>query len=207
MLEVPVYNTAGEQTETLRIAEERFGKTVNLPLLKQALVGYHANRRQGTATTRGRSQVKGSTRKLFRQKGTGRARRGPIRTGVVRGGGVIFAKAPRSFRKKMSKNMRRRALESAILAKILGQDLLVVEGLAVAEPKTKLVAELLSNLKINRSCLLTIPEQNEALWKSARNIPELTVRLAGELNAFEVAGRQKMLVTREAMDLLLEEPA
>lgn len=207
MLEVPVYNTAGEQTETLRIAEERFGKTVNLPLLKQALVGYHANKRQGTATTKGRSQVKGSTRKLFRQKGTGRARRGPIRTGVVRGGGVIFAKAPRSFRKKMSKNMRRRALESAILAKILGQDLLVVEGLAVAEPKTKLVAELLSNLKINRSCLLTIPQQNEALWKSARNIPELTVRVAGDLNAFEVAGRQKMLVTREAMDLLLGESA
>lgn len=207
MLEVPVYNTAGEQTETLRISEERFGKTVNLPLLKQALVGYHANRRQGTATTKGRSQVKGSTRKLFRQKGTGRARRGPIRTGVVRGGGVIFAKDARSFRKKMSKKMRRLALESAILAKILGQDLLVVEGLAVAEPKTKLVAELLSNLKINRSCLLTIPQQNEALWKSARNIPELTVRVAGDLNAFEVAGRQKMLVTREAMDLLLGESA
>lgn len=98
-------------------------------------------------------------------------------------------------------------MESAILAKILGQDLLVVEGLAVAEPKTKLVAELLSNLKINRSCLLTIPQQNEARWKYARNIPELIVRVAGELNAFEVAGRQKMLVTREAMDLLLGESA
>ncbi len=207
MLEVPVYNTAGEQIETLRIAEERFGKTVNLPLLKQAIVAYHANRRRGTAATRGRSQVKGSTRKLFRQKGTGRARRGPVRTGILRGGGVTFAKAPRSFRQKLSKKMRRKALDSAILAKLLGRDLVVVDGLTVAEPKTKLVAEVLSNLKISRSCLLTIPQPNEVLWKSARNIPEVTVRVASELNAFEVAGRQKMLVTREAMDVLLGESA
>ena len=202
MLEVPVYNRAGEQIETLRIPEERFGTTVNSALLKQAVVAYHANRRRGTGTTRSRGQVAGSTRKLFRQKGTGNARRGPIRSNIVRGGGVAFAKVPRSFRKRLPKKMRRRALESAILAKILGGDLLVVDGLAVTAPKTKLVAEVLSNLKINRSCLLTIAEPDEALWKSARNIPDLTVRVVAELNAFDVAGRQKMLVAREAMDLL-----
>ena len=95
MLEVPVYNTSGEQVETLQIAEDRFGKTVNATLLKQAIVAYHANKRQGTATTKGRSQVVGSSRKLFRQKGTGRARRGNIRTNVLRGGGVAFAKTAR----------------------------------------------------------------------------------------------------------------
>lgn len=207
MLEVPVYNTAGEQIETLRIDEARFGNRVNANLLKQAIVAYHANRRQGTASTRGRGQVAGSTRKLFRQKGTGNARRGNIRTGVVRGGGVTFAKTERSFRKKLSKKMRRRALESAILAKILGRDLLVIDGLAVAEPKTRRVAEVVSNLNIDRSCLLTIDQPNPALWKSARNIPDLTVRAAGDLNAFDVVTRQKLLVTREAMAVLLGESA
>jgi len=207
MLEVPVYNTSGEQVETLQIAEERFGKTVNAALLKQAIVAYHANKRQGTATTKGRSQVVGSTRKLFRQKGTGRARRGNIRTNVLRGGGVAFAKTTRSFRKKLPKKMRQKALASAILAKILGEDLLVVEGLVVTEPKTKLVAEVLANLRINRSCLLAIPAADPVLWKSARNLPDVTVRTTGELNAFDVATRQKMLVTREAMNVLLEQSA
>ena len=207
MLEVSVYNTAGEVIETLQIDEERFGNTVNVDLLKQAIVAYHANKRQGSATTKGRSQVVGSTRKIFRQKGTGRARRGNIRTHLVRGGGVTFAKQPRDFRKGLPRKMRRRALDSAILAKLLGHDLLVVDGLEVTEPKTKLVAELLANLKIDRSCLLTIPERNQALWKSARNIPDVTVRTAGELNAFDVATRQKMLVTREAMDMLLSQSA
>ncbi len=207
MLEVSVYNTAGEAIETLQIDEERFGNTVNVDLLKQAIVAYHANKRQGSATTRGRSQVVGSTRKIFRQKGTGRARRGNIRTHVVRGGGVTFAKQPRDYGKGLPRKMRRRALDSAILAKLLGHDLLVVDGLEVTEPKTKLVAELLANLKINRSCLLTIPERNQALWKSARNIPDVTVRTAAELNAFDVATRQKMLVTREAMDMLLSQSA
>ena len=207
MLEVSVYNTAGEVIETLQIDEERFGNTVNVDLLKQAIVAYHANKRQGSATTKGRSQVVGSTRKIFRQKGTGRARRGNIRTHVVRGGGVTFAKQPRDFRKGLPRRMRRRALDSAILAKLLGHDLLVVDGLEVTEPKTKLVAELLANLKIDRSCLLTIPERNQALWKSARNIPDVMVRTADELNAFDVATRQKMLVTREAMDMLLNRSA
>lgn len=207
MLEVPVYNTGGEQTDTLQIDEERFGKEVNVPLLKQAIVAYQANRRQGSATTKGRSQVKGSGRKIFRQKGTGRARRGNVRTNILRGGGVAFAKPARSYRKGLPKKMRRQALDSAILAKILGSDLLVVEGLSVSEPKTKAVAEVLNNLKINRSCLVTIPQRDEALWKSARNIPDVTVRVAANLNALDVALRQKMLVTREAMDVLLGKSA
>ena len=207
MLEVPVYNTAGEQIETLKVDEERFGKEVNVTLLKQAIVAYQANRRQGSASTKSRGMVKGSTRKIFRQKGTGRARRGNVRTNVLRGGGVAFAKLPLNRRKGLPKKMRRKALDSAILAKILGEDLLVVDGLSIPEPKTKAVVEILGNLKINRSCLLTIPGRDEALWKSARNIPDLTVRVTNELNALDVATRQKMLVTREAMDVLLGKSA
>ncbi len=207
MLEVPVYNTVGEQIETLKIDDERFGKSVNVALLKQAVVAYHANRRQGTAATKGRGQVAGSTRKLFRQKGTGNARRGPVRTGKVRGGGMTFAKTPHSYRKDLPKKMRRGALNSAILAKILGNDLIVVDGLSVTEPKTKFVAGVLANLKINRSCLLTLAEYDEVLFRSARNIPDITVRPVEDLNAFDIATRQKMLLTREAMDKLLNRSA
>ncbi len=209
MLEVELYNTTGETGATLRRDEARCGKTVNVDLLKQAVVAYHANRRQGTVRTRGRGDVAGSTRKLFRQKGTGNARRGNVRTNVLRGGGMAFAKTkpPRSYRKRLPKKMRRRALDSVILAKILGEDLLVVDGLELAEPRTKTVVDVLTRLKINRSCLLTLPRRDEVLTKSARNIPDVTVRVAGDLNAFDVATRQKMLVTREAMELLLNRPA
>ncbi len=207
MLDVPIYNTAGEKIDTLQVDEERFGKTVNVPLLKQVIVAYRANRRQGSASTRGRSQVSGSTRKLFRQKGTGRARRGNIRTNVLRGGGVAFAKTPGGFEKGLPRKMRRKALDSAILAKILGQDLLVLDELSVSEPKTKVVAEVMVNLKINRSCLLTIGRHDEVLWKSARNLPDVHVCVAGDLNALEVVNRQKMVITREAMNLLLDKRA
>ena len=203
MLEVTVYNTAGEKIDTLRVDEALLGGTVNVALLKQAVVAYHANRRQGTAANRGRSQVEGSTRKLFRQKGTGNARRGNVRTNVLRGGGVAFAKKKRDFGKGLPKKMRRAALRSAILAKILGEDLLVIDGLKVDEPKTKVVADVLDKLKINRSCLLTLAEHDPVLYRSARNIPDVTVRVAGAISAFDVATRQKMLVTREAMDVLL----
>jgi len=202
MLEVPVYNTSGERTGALKVDEKAFGTTVNAPLLKQMIVAYHDHRRQGTAFTRGRSDVEGSTRKLFRQKGTGSARRGPRRTNILRGGGVAFAKRPNRARKKLPKKMRRSALASAILAKILGGDLLVVEGLTMDAPKTAEVAGVLGNLKIDRTCLLALAERDSNIYLSARNIPDLTVRIAEELNAYDVATRRKMLVTREAMDTL-----
>ena len=203
MQEVPVYNPEGERIETLKIDEVIFGGQVNAPLLKQAVVTYHANRRQGSAATRGRSMVKGSTRKMFRQKGTGNARRGPRRTHVVKGGGVAFGKRPRSFRKKLPRNMRRAALDSAILAKILGKDLMVVDGLKVDAPRTRTMASLMINLKINRSCLLALADRDHNVYLSSRNIQDLTVRTAEELNAFDVATRRKMLVTREALAALM----
>ncbi len=105
MLEVPVYNTDGKKIDTLKVDEKAFGSEVNVMLLKQAVVTYHANSRQGTAATKGRSEVAGSTRKLFKQKGTGNARRGNIRTNVMRGGGVAFAKLERNLRRDMPRKM------------------------------------------------------------------------------------------------------
>ncbi|HET6427219.1 MAG TPA: 50S ribosomal protein L4 [Phycisphaerae bacterium] len=206
MLDVPVYNTDGDKIDTLSVDEARFGTTVNTALLKQAITVYEDARHPGTAATRGRGQVAGSTRKLFRQKGTGNARRGNLRTNIMRGGGVAFAKSGVRRRKSLPRKMRRKALDSAILAKLLGENLLVVDGLAAEEPRTRMMAEVLGKLHINRSCLLTLAANDENLYKSARNIPDVTVRVAAELNAYDVATRQKMLVTRDAMNALLEAP-
>jgi len=202
MLEVPVYNIDGRQIDTWKVDEAVFGGQVNASLLKQAIVTYHANRRVGTASTKSRGMVAGSTRKLYRQKGTGNARRGAIRTNIMRGGGVTFAKTPRDFRKAMPKKMRKAALRSAILAKILGQDLMVLEGLKMDAPKTRQMAGVLRNLKIERTCLLTLGQRDPNIYLSARNIPDVTVRIAEELNAFDVATRRKMVVTSEAMKTL-----
>jgi large subunit ribosomal protein L4 len=203
MLEVPVYNTNGEQVRTLQVDEQAFGGTVNADLLKQAVVTYHANKRQGTAANRSRSLKAGSTKKLFRQKGTGNARRGQIRTNVMRGGGVAFAKTSRDYRKTLPRKMRRAALNSAILAKLLGSDLKIVEGLALEQPRTREMADLLGKLEINRSCLLALPDRDRNVYLSSRNIQDLTVRIVEELNAFDVATRQKMLVTADAMHRLM----
>ncbi len=203
MLEVPVYNTEGEQIDTLKVDQGVFGGEVNVALLKQAVVAYHANKRQGTAATKSRSMVDGSTRKLFKQKGTGNARRGARRTNVVRGGGVAFGKKPRSFRKDMPKKMRRAALNSAILAKLVGNDLLVLDGLKCEEPKTEKMAKVMKNLKINRSCLLTLADRDQNIYLSSRNLPDITVRITEELNAFDVATRQKMVITSDAMKTLM----
>ncbi|MCP4376675.1 MAG: 50S ribosomal protein L4 [bacterium] len=205
MLEVPVYNTEGKQVETLSVSDEAFGTRVNTALLKQAVVAYHANKRQGTVSTKSRGMVEGSTRKLFRQKGTGNARRGSIRTNVLRGGGVAFAKQRRDFRKKLPKRMRIAARKTAILAKILGNDIAVVDGLACEGPKTSQMAKLLTNLSINRSCLLALHQRDTNIYLSSRNLQDLTVRTAEELNAYDIATRQKMLITREAMDMLMEQ--
>jgi large subunit ribosomal protein L4 len=197
----------GQKVETIQVDPEQFGGTVNVALLKQAVVAYHAARRQGTVQTKSRADVKGSSRKLFAQKHTGNARRGNIRTNVMRGGGMAFAKKPRDFRQDMPKKMRKAALDSAILAKLLGSDLLLVDGLKLDAPKTQTVATMLEKLEITRSCLLTLAQRDEVLFKSTRNIAALKVMLTAELNAFDVAVRQKMLMTREAWDMLLAKGA
>ena len=202
MLEVPVYDIQGKQVDTLEVDENDFGGYVNEDLLKQAVVAYHANKRQGSASTLSRGMVSGTTAKAFKQKGTGRARRGDMRTPVLRGGGNAFAKSPRDFRKKMPRKMRRQALRSAILAKMLGQNLMVLQGLSITEPKTKVLIGILQNLKINRKCLLALADRDSNVYLSSRNIADLMVRTAGELNAFDVATRQKMIVTSEAMAAL-----
>ena len=193
-----VYNTDGQEVESLKVDEAVFGGSVRYPLLKQAIVMYHANKRVGTAANKGRSMVTGSGRKLFRQKGTGNARIGNIRTGKRVGGGATFAKSLRDFGKRMPKKQRRLARDSAILAKLLSNNVVVVDGLTFERPKTKDFKGVLNNLKIERSCLVTINSADVNLYKSAKNVPKVAVMPVSELNAGDICNYRKMLFTKEA---------
>ncbi len=197
MIEVPVYNKDGNEVESLKVDEASLGGHVRYPLLKQAIVMYHANKRVGTAANKSRGMVAGSTKKLFRQKGTGNARVGNIRTGKRVGGGVTFAKVPRDFGKRMPKKQRRLAMNSAVLAKLLSNDLVVIDKLEFAAPRTKDFVAVLNNLKIDRSCLVAMGERDDNVLKSARNVPRLTVIAASQLNAGDICKNRKMLVTKD----------
>lgn len=198
MMNVTVYNREGKEIDTLQVDEAVLGGEIRYPLLKQAIVMYHANKRLGTAATKSRGMVAGSTRKLYRQKGTGNARAGTVRTPVRVGGGVTFAKKVRDFSQRMPKQQRRLARDSAVLAKLQSGSVLIVDELNFEAPKTKEFARVLKNLKINRSCLVTIPGLNDNLYKSVRNVPKVDVMVVGDLNAGDICNRQKMLFTRDA---------
>jgi len=200
MVSVPVYNESGVQVGAEELDEAVLGGQVNPRLLKQAIVAYEANGRQGTVANRGRGEVEGSTRKLFRQKGTGRARMGPVRTCVRRGGGVAFAKKPRDFRQAMPKKMRRLARNQAVLAKIQSQDALIVDGLRFDAPKTKRFAALLKALQSERGCVFATNGRDEVLLKSGRNIPRTAVMDVADLNAYAILARRRLVFVREAFE-------
>ncbi len=204
MINLAVYNPDGGEVESLKVDESAFGGSVRYPLLKQAIVMYHANKRVGTAATKSRGMVTGSGRKLFRQKGTGNARVGNARTGKRVGGGVTFAKTTREFRQRMPKKQRRLARDSAILAKLLGNNVVVVDGLKLQTPRTKDFVGILSNLKIDRSCLVTISSEDVNLVKSADNIPKVAVLPVSQLNAGDICNYRKMLFTKEALLSVLD---
>jgi large subunit ribosomal protein L4 len=204
MIRLPVYNSQGKEVESLKVDESAFGGRVRFALLKQAIVMYHANKRVGTAATKNRSLVEGSTRKLYAQKHTGNARAGSIRTAKRVGGGVTFAKVARDFSKQMPKRQRLLARASAVLAKLLSENVVVVDQLKLEKPKTKDFAAVLNNLKIDRSCLVIINNYDETLWKSARNISKVSVLLATESNAGDICKHNKLLFTKDAFLSLVD---
>jgi large subunit ribosomal protein L4 len=204
MIDVAVYNKEGLEVEKLKVDESLFGARVRYPLLKQAIVMHHANKRLGTAANKGRSMVSGSGRKLFRQKGTGYARVGNRRTGKRVGGGVTFAKVPRDFRKSMPKKQRKLAINSAILAKLIGGNVIIIDKLSFDRPCTRDFNSVLVNLKIERSCLVTLSKYDENIYKSARNVPGIAVLPVMNLNVGDVCSRGKILFTKDAFLGLLD---
>lgn len=198
MIEIPVHNEAGAKIGTESLDADLLGGEVNHALLKQAAVMYHANRRQGHAVNRSRGQVHGSTRKLYKQKGTGHARRGPVRTPVMEGGGRAFAKAVREHRHLMPRSMRRLARNNAILAKILGEGCCIVEVAAFDKPRTKRFAQMLTALNAANGCTFATAGLEPVLYRSGRNIPRTNVLSVAELNAEHVLTRKKLVFTRAA---------
>ncbi len=207
MIELTVYNTSGQQVDTLRVDESVLGGCVRYALLKQAIVMYHANKRVGTVATKSRGLVAGSTRKLYRQKGTGNARAGSRRTGKRVGGGMTFAKDPRDFSQRMPRKQRLLARDSAVLAKLRGNNVVVVDGLAFEKPRTKDFAGILKNLKIDRSCLVAISSYDENVHKSARNIHKVDVLPIADLNAAAIVNHKQILFTKDALTSFLDRTA
>ena len=198
MISLSVYDKNGKEVESLKVDESTFGGRVRYSLLKQAIVMYQANKRVGTAATKSRGMIAGSTKKIYAQKHTGNARAGTIRTGKRVGGGVTFAKVARDFSQAMPKKQRKLARDSAILSKLLSNNVVVVDQLKFEKPKTKDFVNILGNLKIDRSCLVIIGEHNDTLWRSARNIAKVSVMPVVESNAGDICRHTKLLFTKEA---------
>ena len=207
MIDIPVHNIEGAQVGTLQIDEQLLGGEVRPHLLKQAYVRFHGNRRLGTSATRSRGQVKGSTRKLYRQKGTGNARRGAIRTNIMRGGGMAFAKRPRSFRKDMPRKMRQLANRNAVLAKLIDGEIKLIDSFKFDQPSTKQFSQLLSALGIDRSCLVALEQTTDNVARSARNIDQIQVTQIDRLNAFELLNHHYVLSEKTAFEAFLQRAA
>lgn len=204
MIELTVYNTSGQPVDTIQVDESVLGGCVRYALLKQAIVMYHANKRVGTVATKSRGMVAGSTKKLYRQKGTGNARMGNRRTGKRVGGGMIFGKTPRDFSRRMPRKQRQLARDSAVLAKLRANGVVVVDGLAFEKPRTKEFAGVLKNLKIDRSCLVAVSNYDENVYKSARNVPKVAVLPVSDLNAADVVNHRHVLFTKDALTSFLD---
>lgn len=204
MIEVPILNTQGQEVGKFQVDEVLLGEQVRPALLKQALVMYHANNRQGTVRTRSRAEIEGSTKKLYGQKHTGNARRGNIRTNVMKGGGMAFAKRPRDFRQDMPLQQRRLARNNAILAKIVSNNLKVIDTLAVSAVKTKEVAKVLKALNADRSVLIATNGLDKNLWLSTRNIAKTAIKPAREVSAYDVLTKRTMIITKAALEDVLK---
>jgi len=203
MIEVPVFNQAGQEIEKIQVDEAKLGGEVRKELLKQALVMYHANQRQGSVRTLARGEVAGSTRKMFRQKGTGNARTGGIRNPIKVGGGHAKQKRPKDWRLSMPKKARRAARDSAILAKIQSNDIRVVDQIKLDQAKTKLVAQMYKALGIDRSCLVAVNGRDESLQRSARNLARTTLTTVSQLNAWDILRNRTLLVTKDGLQQIL----
>lgn len=198
-MQVPVYSMAGEVVKHIDISDDVFALPVNEAVVHQAVVRQLANARQGTASTKTRSEVAGSKQKLFRQKHTGRARAGSIRSPLRRGGGVTFGPKPRSYRQAMPKKMRRLALRCVLSAKAGGKELMVLDELRLEEPKTKEMVKILAALGIEDSALIATGEPMENVVKSARNLPRVKTIPANLLNVVDITSHKMLLLTEAAV--------
>jgi large subunit ribosomal protein L4 len=196
-----VYDMSGKKVGSYEIDPAELAPSVSKQLLHDAVVMYQANQRQGTQKTKTRGEVAGSTKKLYRQKGTGNARAGARRSGTRRGGGHIFAKRPRDFGWRMPRKALQAATRMALAARIADEEVRVVDSLAIAAPKTAAVARMLKGMGLGDSTVLLASEKHDAnVWKSARNIAGLSVAPVAELNAWSILRSRSIVMTKAAID-------
>ena len=211
-MDVPVYDMNGTQTGTMPVDEIALGETVNAPLIKQAYVRYHSNRRQGSARTRGRGQLNFTTKKLYKQKGTGRARHGAKSAPIFRKGGHTFAKTRgrEDYRKDMPKKMRRVANRNALLAKLIDGEVKVIDSMAMDTPKTKTIKAFFDALGMGKaSVLLALGQDEKALnvGLSARNVDTVSTCRADQLNCFEMLNHRYIVVDKGELEAWLAGPS
>jgi len=191
---------AGDKVGEIELRDDIFAAPINKTVMHQALVRQLANARRGTHKVKERGEVAGGGRKPWRQKGTGRARQGSTRAPQWRGGGIVFGPTPRSYEQKMPRKMRRVAMRSALSAKAGNEQLVVVQDLSLAQPKTKEMVGILRNLKVEKSALILLPERNINVELSARNLPDVKALQAGYMNMRDLLGYGTLIVTTDAIN-------
>jgi large subunit ribosomal protein L4 len=199
MPNVALFNISGKQLGEIELSENIFGADINVEAMHQVVKMYLANQRQGTHSALTRAEVRGGGRKPWRQKGTGRARHGSIRSPQWTHGGIVFAPKPRSYRYTVPKKIKRIAMKSALSSKIQENSLLVLDELNFDVPKTKQVVDMLKNLNIDSKTLIVLADNNENIVKSARNIQGVKATLVNTLNVYDILNYDKFIITKDAV--------
>ena len=200
----PVHNSEGKKVEEIDLPEEIFGGRINNAILHQVVLMYQANERQGTASTKERGAVSGGGRKPWRQKGTGRARAGSIRSPLWRGGGVVFGPHPRDFSYSLPKKVKAAALRESMNAKYVAKELSCVDQFAVKSPKTKDFVKILKALKLDGKILAVQDTGETDISKASRNIPFFNLMRAQDVNAYDILRYNKLVVTKAGLKALLK---
>jgi large subunit ribosomal protein L4 len=198
-VQLPVYNLAGEVVRKIKVSDAVFAVPFNEAVVHQVMVGLQANARQGTAATKSKGMVRGSTRKLFRQKGTGNARAGSKKSPLRKGGGVTFGPHPRDYRQQIPRKMRRLAMRCVLSAKAGDGELKILDKFDFAEPKTKKMIDALIALGVDSSALIITPAPEENVIKSARNIPAIKTAPAGVINILDILNYKNLIITEAAV--------
>ena len=204
MPKVTLFNQAGSQVGDIELNDSIFGIEPNNHVLFEAIIMQRASLRQGNHKVKNRSEVAGGGRKPWKQKGTGRARQGSIRSPQWRGGGIVFGPTPRSYAYKLPKKVRRLAIKSALSVKALEENILVLENLSFEAPKTKEFVAVLNNLSVDTKALIVTNGLDEKVALSARNIPGVTVVEAEGLNVLDVVSHNKLILTKSAVEKVEE---
>ncbi len=196
---VSIYDMTGKQTGTMELNADIFGIEPNATVLHSAVVNFLANQRQGTQSTKTRTEVSGGGKKPWRQKGTGHARQGSTRAPQWTHGGIALGPKPRSYRFALPKKVRRLAMKSAFSSKVAAEEMLVLDTLSMDEIKTKTMATMLSALNADKKVLLVLPEKDDKVILSARNIPGVKTALVNTLNVYDILNADKFIVVKDAV--------